>query len=392
MDDSDRDQSKSSLPQLIIVPGSPGHEISEAKVQQALDAAGLDCIVTALSGASAEAIEVGSSTRGASGSASEDAVCLSIVIPVYNEADGLPELFRRLTATMQGLAEPYEIIFVDDGSTDGSLDILESIFAMDRIHVRIISLSRNFGHQQAISAGLDRARGRATIVMDADLQDPPEVIPAFVDKWHAGYQVVYAVREKRKEPIIKRASYRFFYLVLRSISRVDMPLDAGDFGLMDRCVVDVIRSLPERNRFVRGLRSWVGFRRIGVPYDRDARFAGKTKYTFRRLVGLALDGMISFSYFPLRLGTLLGFIVSALSIVIGAYYLIRALTTGIGLPGFATIVILVSFLGGVQLLTLGIIGEYLGHTLEEVKHRPAHIVRRTFGCDDDRVAPLEGPQ
>lgn len=392
MDENIRVQNESSLPSLIIISNSSGRRISEEQIQEALEAAGLDCVTVGLSSASAGVATLGSGLTEGVGPASNDAVCFSIVIPVCNEADSLLELFRRLTATMQGLSKPYEIIFVDDGSTDGSLGILESIYSMDSAHIRIISLSRNFGHQQAISAGLDRARGRATIVMDADLQDPPEVIPAFVDKWQAGYQVVYAIREKRKEPIVKRAMYRFFYLVLRSISRVDIPLDAGDFGLMDRRVVDVIRSLPERNRFVRGLRSWAGFRRTGIPYDRDARSAGKSKYTFRRLVSLALDGLISFSYFPLRLGTLLGFIVSALSIVIGAYYLIRALTTGIGLPGFATIVILVSFLGGVQLLTIGIMGEYLGHILEEVKHRPAYIVRTTIGFDDDEATLSDGPR
>jgi dolichol-phosphate mannosyltransferase len=290
---------------------------------------------------------------------------------------------------MDHLEEPYELIFVDDGSQDKSLDVLKDFFAQDGVHTRIVRLSRNFGHQQAISAGLDYARGQAVIVMDADLQDPPEVIPTFVEKWRQGYQVVYAIREKRQERWVKRAMYRLFYVVLRTISRVDIPLDAGDFGLMDRRVVDVIRSLPERNRFVRGLRSWVGFRRVGVPYSRDARHAGRPQYTFRKLVGLALDGLVSFSYLPLRLATLMGFGVSALSILLGAYYLVRKLVRGIGLPGFATIVILMSFLGGVQLLTIGIIGEYVGHALDEVKHRPAYIVHETIGFSPTELPPWD---
>jgi len=244
--------------------------------------------------------------------------------------------------------------------------------------VRVISLARNFGQQQAVSAGLDQACGRAVIMIDADLQDPPEVIPQFIEKWREGFQVVYAVREKRKEHAVKRLMYRSFYLILRSISRIDIPLEAGDFCLMDRCVVDVLTSLPERNRFVRGLRSWVGFRQVGLAYERDARFAGRPKYTFQKLVHLALDGLISFSYLPLRLSTMVGFGVSVMSLLAAVYYLIKKLTRGLRPPGFATLVVLLLFLGGVQLITVGVVGEYIGHVLDEVKRRPAYVVREVL--------------
>lgn len=375
-----RDQHGLLLPRyLVLARRSGGVQISETEVERVLEKAGIDCTVLKVSGVGDAPEEGQPSAETMARPIAGTLIQLSVVIPVCNEEANLPELHSRLTATMGHLEEPYELIYVDDGSQDKSLDVLKDLWALDGDHTRIVRLSRNFGHQQAISAGLDYARGQAVIVMDADLQDPPEVIPIFVKKWRQGYQVVYAIREKRKERLIKRALYRLFYLILRTISRVDMPLDAGDFGLMDRHVVDVIRSLPERNRFVRGLRSWVGFRRVGVPYSREARSAGRSQYTFRKLVGLALDGLVSFSHFPLRLATLMGFGVSALSSLLGAYYLVRKLVRGIGLPGFATVVILMAFLGGVQLLTVGIIGEYVGHVLDEVKHRPAYIVHEAIG-------------
>lgn len=301
----------------------------------------------------------------------------SIVAPVYNEEENILEFHHRLTSVMTEMGEPYEVILVDDGSRDQSLEILRELHARDR-HVRIISLTRNFGHQQAVSAGLDYACGKAVIVLDADLQDPPEVIPQFVKRWRQGIQVVYAMREKRKEGILKRITYHSFYLILRAVAKIDIPIDTGDFCLMDRCVVDALTALPESNRFVRGLRSWVGFKQAGLAYERDVRFAGQTKYTFRKLVSLALDGLIAFSYFPLRLGIMLGFGVSSLSLLATVYYLVKAVTRGLNPPGFATQVVLVSFLGGVQLITIGIIGEYIGHVLEEVKHRPAYVVREVL--------------
>jgi dolichol-phosphate mannosyltransferase len=214
--------------------------------------------------------------------------------------------------------------------------------------------------------------------MDGDLQDPPEVIPHFINKWQDDFQVVYAIREKRKEHLLKRFFYHTFYLILRGISRTDMPLDAGDFCLMDRCVVNELTALPERNRYVRGLRSWVGFRQIGLAYERDARFAGKSKFTLNKLVSLALDGMISFSYLPLRLATMLGFVVSIFSLLAAAYYLIIKLTVGLQPPGFATLIVLLLFLGGVQMITVGIVGEYIGHILDEVKGRPTYVVQQVI--------------
>ena len=301
----------------------------------------------------------------------------SVVIPMFNEENSLLELYRRLTNVMTKLGNSYELIFVNDGSQDQSLEMLLNICNSDPC-VHVVNLTRNFGHQHAISAGLDNANGHAVIIMDGDLQDPPEVIPQLIEKWREEYHVVYAIREKRKEGILKRSLYRLFYIILRSISRMDIPLDAGDFCLMDRRVVNVLNALPEKNRFVRGLRSWVGFRQIGVAYERDARFAGTSKYSFRKLVSLALDGLISFSYLPLRLATILGFTVAIGSFIAALYYLWVKMTVGLQPPGFATLTVLVLFLGGIQLITMGVIGEYIGHTLTEVKGRPTYIVDKVY--------------
>lgn len=374
------------LPTVIVLGnGRDDVDLTCTQVQYTLDRAGVDCMVLAGNHVLPEAIR----DVEAGGIAEPYPIEFSIVLPIYNEEGSIPALYRRLTAVMANLGESYELIFVDDGSRDRSLDLLSEMQGHDPDHVRVICLSRNFGHQQAISAGLDRACGRAVIVMDADLQDPPEVIPEFVEKWRKGFHVVYAIREKRKECILKRIAYRSFYLILRALSRVDIPLDAGDFCLMDRCAVDALVSLPERNRFVRGLRSWVGFRQTGLAYERDGRFAGESKYTFRKLVSLALDGLISFSYLPLRLATILGFIVSLLSISSAAYYFVRALVRGGSKPpGFATLVVLIFSLGGVQLITVGVIGEYIGRILDEVKHRPPFLVRKAIGFGLDESASL----
>jgi glycosyltransferase involved in cell wall biosynthesis len=363
----------------VIVYGTERHDAARfrAQVDLALKQAGLDCAVLE-AGDAPSAGARGRAGIHAAEVARRSPVRYSLVLPILNEEGNIPELYRRLKAVMDELGESYELVFVDDGSRDRSLELMRELQRQDPEHVCAVVLSRNFGHQRAVSAGLDYARGQAVIVMDADLQDPPEVLPQFVGKWQEGFQVVYAVREKRKESWLKRAAYRSFYLVLRSVSRIDIPLDSGDFCLMDRCVVDAVTSLPERNRFVRGLRSWVGFRQLGLAYERDARHAGKPKYSFRRLVSLALDGMISFSYLPLRLATLLGFGVSALSLMAATYYVIKRLTVGIGPAGFATLVVLMSFLGGVQLITIGVIGEYIGHVLDEVKGRPTYVVREVL--------------
>lgn len=309
-------------------------------------------------------------------------VTYSVVIPIYNEQANLPELYRRLTTVMTNLNAHYEIILVNDGSTDDSLLLMRELNQKDS-RVKIINLSRNFGHQIAISAGMDYTKGQAVIVMDGDLQDPPEVLPIFIEKWQEGWDVVYAVRKKRKENLFKRVAYAMFYRILHKISNIDIPLDSGDFSVIDRKIVNLLKSMPERNRFVRGIRTWVGFKQIGVDYERDRRFAGKPKYTFKRLVKLALDGVISFSYFPLQMARSLGFIVSGVSLVGAVLTLCQRLFTDTTVPGYATTVISILFLGGIQLITIGILGEYIGRIYDEVKQRPLYIFQELIGFEDD---------
>jgi glycosyltransferase involved in cell wall biosynthesis len=302
---------------------------------------------------------------------------LSLVIPVFNEQENLTLLYQRLCASLEPITASFEILFINDGSQDDSLPILQALAAKDG-RICVIDLSRNFGHQVAISAGLDHAGGCGVIIMDADLQDPPEVLPEFIAKWREGYDVVYAIRARRKEAWLKRRLYEVFYRLLQRIANIEIPLDAGDFCIMDRRVVDELNDMPERSRFVRGLRSWIGLRQTGLAYERQARNAGQPKYTFSRLVYLALDGLVSFSFLPLHLITLLGFGVSALSILLAIFYAIKKLTMGLSPPGFATTIVAILFLAGVQLITIGVIGEYVGRIFEEVKHRPLYIVRRIY--------------
>lgn len=305
---------------------------------------------------------------------------LSVVMPVFNEEDNLPSLHQRLTTVLCQTGLSYEIIFVDDGSRDESLSLLRAL-AADDLHVLVVELARNFGHQVAISAGLDHSSGAAVIVMDADLQDPPEVLPQFIAEWQAGHDVVYAIRTQRKENWLKRSAYAAFYRLLQRVANIEIPLDAGDFCIMDRRVVDLLVSMPERNRFVRGIRSWVGLDQVGLAYERHARHAGKPKFTFTRLVYLALDGLVSFSYIPLRVITMLGLTVSLVSIMLALFYAIKKLTVGLNPPGFATLIVAIFFLAGMQLITIGVIGEYVGRIFEEVKRRPLYVVRRVSGGD-----------
>ncbi|MFQ3663866.1 MAG: glycosyltransferase family 2 protein [Chloroflexaceae bacterium] len=305
------------------------------------------------------------------------AVEMSVVIPAYNEEDNLPTLYARLTATLAPLGLDYEIVFVNDGSQDRTLALLRDLVARDP-RVVVVDLARNFGHQVAISAGMDQSRGAAVIIMDADLQDPPEVLPQFIAKWREGYDVVYAIREQRKEGLLKRAAYALFYRLLKRIAHIDIPLDAGDFCIMDRRVVDLLNSMPERNRFVRGIRTWIGLNQTGLAYERHARHAGKPKYTFKKLIYLALDGLISFSFVPLRMISLAGLAVSLLSILIALAYTIQKLTIGLSPPGFATLVVAIFFLAGIQLITIGVIGEYVGRIFEEVKARPLYVTRQVY--------------
>lgn len=308
-------------------------------------------------------------------------VSYSIVIPIYNEEENLSELYSRLTAVMFSLQEPYEVILVDDGSRDNSLNIMREMHQRDE-RINIISLSRNFGHQIAISAGIEHASGKAVIVMDGDLQDPPEVLPQFIQKWKEGWDVVYAVRRKRKENLFKRTAYAIFYRLLKKISSIDIPLDSGDFSIMDRKIVDILKSIPERTRFVRGIRTWIGFKQMGLEYERDKRFAGEAKYNFKKLVKLALDGLISFSYVPLKLAVSFGFVISGVSFLGAIATLFQRLFTDTTVPGYATTVISILFLGGIQLITIGILGEYIGRIYDEVKQRPLYIIQEIIGFDE----------
>lgn len=300
---------------------------------------------------------------------------LSVVIPVFNEEENVPVLYRRLTEVLEQAEPDYELVFVNDGSQDRSSELLQSL-AMSDGRLTVVDLSRNFGHQIAISAGLDFSRGQAVAIMDADLQDPPEVLPKFIQKWREGHDVVYAIREKREEGMLKQVTYKIFYRLLRRIANIDIPLDAGDFCIMDRRVVDLLIRMPERNRFLRGIRTWVGFDQVGLAYERKARYSGRTKYSFTKLMYLALDGLVSFSYIPLRIISVLGLVVSALSVVTGIGYIIQRLVFKLSPPGFATLIVGILFLGGIQLITLGVIGEYIGRIFEEVKSRPLYIVHR----------------
>jgi polyisoprenyl-phosphate glycosyltransferase len=313
---------------------------------------------------------------------------LSVVIPIYNEQATLSELYRRLTHVLsENLAElAYEIVFVNDGSSDGSIQILSELHADDP-GVKVVNLSRNFGHQAALTAGLDYAKGDAVICMDGDVQDPPEIIPTLVARWRDGNDVVYAVRKLRKEGFIKRSCYTAFYRLLRRLSMVSIPLDAGDFALMDRRVVDCLKALPERSRFIRGLRSWVGFRQTGVEYEREKRFAGVPKYNWSKLVHLAVNGLLSFSALPLRMATAVGFMISFCSLlgIIVALYL--KLFTDLAIPGWTATVIPILVLGGIQLLSIGILGEYIAQIFDEVKQRPLYVVDGIL--DSERDSPFQ---
>ncbi len=309
----------------------------------------------------------------------------SIVAPIYNELGNIPELYRRVHAVMEGIGEPWELLLVDDGSTDGSAEALQDLYKQDTLHVRVIHFARNFGHAIAVTAGMDHARGQAVILIDADLQDPPEILPDLIAKWREGNEVVYAVRAKREgESWFKQATASLFYRLLFRIAEVDIPLDTGDFRLMDRRVVDAVGSMRERHRFVRGMVSWVGFRQTGVEYVRSERFSGQTKYPLRKMLRFAWDGITGFSYTPLQLATYLGFVIaglSALAILLVIY--LRAFTNTHPLEGQATTLVMVLFLGGVQLISLGIIGEYLGRIYNEVKGRPLYVVRDKLGISEE---------
>ena len=309
---------------------------------------------------------------------------LSVVAPAYNEEAAIPAFYKAVTQTLQKLGAEYEFVFVDDGSVDRTLEALREIARSDA-RVKILSFSRNFGHPAAISAGLAHAQGDAVVIMDTDLQDPPEAIHKFVAAWQNGADVVYGVRAKRKEWFGKRVAYWLFYRLLGRLSPTPIPLDSGDFSLLDRKVVALLNSLPERRRFVRGLRAWAGFKQEGVAFERAARAAGKPKYTFGKLLGLAADGILSFSYVPLRAAAVFGFAIAILSFVAIIVVAYLRFAHAIVLTGFSTTIITILFLGGIQLFSIGILGEYVGRVYDEVKQRPLYVVREKIGFDDKKL-------
>jgi len=298
---------------------------------------------------------------------------LSVVVPLFNEESNVEALHDRLVASLARLGMSYELVFVDDGSTDTTSRLLDRLQS-ENPSVVLIRLSRNFGHQAAVSAGLDQARGRGVIVMDGDLQDPPEVLPLFVDRWRQGFDVVYAVRRRRKENAAKRLGYFAFYRIWNAVSDLNIPLDSGDFCLMDRKVVDALNNLPERMRFVRGLRTFVGFRQSGVDYERDARASGRPKYSFGSLIRLAVDGLVSFSGYPLRLVTYLGLGTAILAVVMMVWVFFDAFTHQTAPRGWASVIVTVLFMGSIQMIGLGIVGEYLRLIFLETKGRPSYII------------------
>ena len=302
-------------------------------------------------------------------------IIYSIVAPIYNEIDNLPLLYQRIREVMDSTAEPWEFIMVDDGSTDGSTEKIRELAKEDR-RVRPVIFARNFGHQIAITAGWDYARGEAVVIIDADLQDPPEIILDLAKKWKEGYEVVYAVRGEREgESWFKLWTASLFYRLIRRITDVDIPLNTGDFRLMDRVVVDVLKTMRERYRFPRGMSAWVGFRQVGVEYKRAARNAGETKYPLKKMLRLALNAFTGFSYFPLQVATYVGFVAAGIAILAIPMVVYLRMAGSQAFFGQATTLISVLFLGGVQLISLGILGEYIGRLYDEAKGRPLYIVR-----------------
>jgi dolichol-phosphate mannosyltransferase len=317
----------------------------------------------------------------------DDRVVYSLVIPVLNERETLPELRRRLVSTMTELDGPCEVILVDDGSTDGSSELMRAMTIEDP-RFKLVRLSRNFGHQIALTAGLDHAHGDAVIMMDADLQDPPELVPELVQRWREGNKVVYAVRvERAGESRMKLATARWFYRIMGSLSEVEIPADAGDFRLVDRVALDAVTAMGEHRRYLRGMFAWVGYDQVGVHYARDARHAGRTKFSFRRMISFAVDGIVSFSSAPLRLTLNVGFLMSVVSVLAGLGAVVLKVSGYDLIPGWASIVVGITFFSGVQLTVLGVIGEYIARIYEEVKKRPLYLVEEACGFEAGSTPP-----
>lgn len=316
-------------------------------------------------------------------SANVNPINISVVVPLYNEEDNIDYLFDRLLSVLDRLNTSYEIICVNDGSKDNTIGcLIEHHYRNPAI--KVVNLSRNFGKEIAMTAGIDRASGAAVIPIDADLQDPPELILELVAKWQEGYDVVNARRRSRRgESWLKRFTANAFYEIIGRMSRIPIPRDTGDFRLLDRRVVDSLKQMPERNRFMKGLFAWVGFKQTTIMFDRDPRLKGKTTWNYWRLWNFALDGITSFSLIPLKVWGYVGLMLSLLSLLYASFLVIRTLIFGIDVPGYASLMVAVLFLGGIQLLTLGIVGEYVGRIYEEVKKRPLYLVREAYGFDGD---------
>ena len=315
---------------------------------------------------------------------SEKILC-SVVIPVFNEELVVQETYKRMKLVMDSLNKPYELIFVNDGSRDKTAMMVGKICDTDS-NVKLIDFSRNFGHQLAITAGMDYAIGDSIVVIDADLQDPPEVIPEMIQKWSEGYDVVFGKRLKRKgETLFKKITAKFFYRFLKTMTDVDIPVDAGDFRLIDRKVCDALKAVNEKSRYIRGIISWLGFKQTGVEYVRDKRFAGETKYPLKKMIKFALDAITSFSYKPLKLASYFGTFISFLSFIYLLFVLYLRLFTDNTIEGWASTLAVSLFFNGIVLIILGIIGEYIGRIYEEVKGRPLYIIRETKNMDPDRI-------
>jgi glycosyltransferase involved in cell wall biosynthesis len=309
---------------------------------------------------------------------------LSIIVPLYNEEANIDYLLERLRSTLDKLKTTYEIVCINDGSKDNTLKLLIAYHQRNSV-IKVINLSRNFGKEIALTAGIDYANGAAVIPIDADLQDPPELIEQLVAKWREGYDVVYGTRKSRSgESWLKRFTANSFYKTIGKMSPVPIPANTGDFRLLDRQVVEAIKKMPERTRFMKGLFAWVGYKQTSILFDREARFGGKTTWNYWKLWNFALDGITSFSFFPLKIWSYMGLIISLISLLYAFYLIVRTLILGIDVPGYASLMVAVLFFGGIQLITLGIIGEYLGRVYEEVKRRPLYFVRESYGFKNEK--------
>ena len=312
-----------------------------------------------------------------------EAIQVSLVAPVFNEEASVGPFYERIVAVMESLALSYEIVFVNDGSNDESLAKLRKLHAQDT-RVMIVDLSRNFGKEVALTAGIDFARGSCVIPIDVDLQDPPEVIPRLIDKWREGFDVVYASRlEREGETVMKKATASAFYKLIGGMTRFPIPKNTGDFRLMNRRVVDALKQLRETNRFMKGLFSWVGFNQTGIYYTRERRFAGKTKWNYNKLLNLAIEAITSFSEVPLKIASLLGLVISLFAIGYGVYLILRTLFYGNPVPGYTSLMAVILFLGGIQLISIGIIGEYIGRIYNESKRRPLYLVKGLWGFQEN---------